>query len=136
MNVATGKVVCCGRCVVKAKSCVVLTPTWLVLFHILEGSQHFSPAVPFRGTLVVSVEQAVVITANLESNVECFILVPLSSVAPVAFQTAPVAIGFEHRTDRFVDQTKISLVDYCCGKVLCHLQEIAADVGDLQVLGL
>lgn len=107
-----------------------------MLFHILQRSQNFSPAVSFRGTLVVSVEQTVVIAANLESNVERFILVSLSSVAPVAFHTPPVAIGFGHGTDRFVDQIKITLVNYCCRKVLCHLQEIAADVGDLQVFGL
>lgn len=114
----------------------MLVLAWLVLFHILQRPQNFSPAVTFSGTLVVSVEQTVVIAANLESNVERFILVSLSSVAPVAFHTSPVATGFDHGTDRFVDQIKSTLVDYCCSNMLCHLQEIAADVGDLQVFGL
>lgn len=121
---------------VNTKSSVVLALAWFVMFHILQGSQNFSSTVPFGGTLVVSVEQTVVIAANLESNVERFILVSLSSVASVAFHTPPVAIGFDHGTDRFVDQIKIKLVDYCRRKVFCHLQEIAADVGDLQVFGL
>lgn len=107
-----------------------------MLLHILQRSQNFSPTVPFRGTLVVSVEQTVVIAANFEPNVEGFVLVSLSSVASVAFHTPPVAIGFDHGTYRFVDQIKITLVNYCCREVLCHLQEIAADVGDLQVFDL
>ena len=110
--------------------------TWLMLLHVLQRSQHFPPAVPFRGTLIVSVEQTVVIAANLETDVEGFIFVSLSRVAPVAFHTPPVAFGFDHWQDRFVDQIKITLVDYCCSEMLCHLQEIAAHVGDFQVFDL
>lgn len=131
-----GKRSVCGGCIANAKPSTVLALAWLVLLHILQRSQNLSPAVTFSGTLVVSVEQTVVIATNLESNVERFILISLSSVASVAFHTPPVAIGFHHGTNRFIDQIKVTLVDYCCRKVLCHLQEIAADVGDLQVFGL
>lgn len=96
--------------VVKAKSSFMLylilpkRLAWLVLFHVFQSSQNFPPTVTFGCTLVISIEETVIVAANLEPNVERFILVSLSSVTPVAFHTPPVAIAFDDGTDRFVDE--------------------------------